>query len=64
MYLVAYTAYGVPVLAAGVASDLVGLPATVVVHGALVAALAGVAGASLALRARTASQRAKTAGKW
>jgi predicted MFS family arabinose efflux permease len=64
VYLVAYTAYGVPVLAAGVASDLIGLPATVVVYGALVAVLAAVAAASLALRARTASQRTEIAGKW
>jgi predicted MFS family arabinose efflux permease len=49
VYLVAYTAYGVPVLAAGVASDLVGLSATVVAYGAVVVALAATATVSLTL---------------
>ncbi|GGS55310.1 MFS transporter [Streptomyces griseoviridis] len=64
VYLIAYTAYGVPVLAAGIASDAVGLSATVVAYGVLVAALAAVAGVSLTLRARKGSRiTAATAGK-
>ncbi|MFC9289091.1 MFS transporter [Streptomyces sp. NPDC057052] len=52
VYLVAYTAYGAPVLLAGIASDFVPLPATVVVYGSVVALLAATAALSLILRAR------------
>ncbi|MGA5180911.1 MFS transporter [Streptomyces pseudogriseolus] len=52
VYLVAYTAYGAPVLLAGIASDFVPLTATVVVYGSVVALLAAAAALSLTLRAR------------
>ncbi|MGW2103016.1 MFS transporter [Streptomyces olivaceoviridis] len=52
VYLVAYTAYGAPVLVAGIASDFVPLTATVAVYGLVVALLAASAVLSLALRSR------------
>ncbi|MET8566448.1 MFS transporter [Streptomyces flaveolus] len=52
VYLIAYTAYGVPVLLAGIASDRTGLAPTVIVYGAVVALLAATAAVSLTLRAR------------
>ncbi|MCO6000167.1 MFS transporter [Actinoallomurus rhizosphaericola] len=52
VYLVAYTAYGAPVLLAGIASDFVPLTTTVVVYGMVVALLAATAALSLTLRAR------------
>ncbi|MFF8593854.1 MFS transporter [Streptomyces sp. NPDC015220] len=55
VYLVAYTAYGVPVLAAGIAADHLGLSATVVAYGTLVAVLAAIAAVSLTLRGRRAA---------
>ncbi|MFH8535050.1 MFS transporter [Streptomyces tendae] len=54
VYLIAYTAYGVPVLLAGIASDHTGLAPTVTVYGATVALLAATAALSLTLRARRA----------
>ncbi|WP_331728117.1 MFS transporter [Streptomyces sp. NBC_01176] len=56
VYLVAYTAYGAPVLLAGIASDFVPLTATVIVYGSVVALLAAAAALSLALRARRTNQ--------
>ncbi|WP_234545389.1 MFS transporter, partial [Streptomyces shenzhenensis] len=52
VYLVAYTAYGAPVLLAGIASDFVPLTATVIAYGSVVALLAATAALSLTLRAR------------
>ncbi|CAM5490827.1 MFS transporter OS=Streptomyces fumanus OX=67302 GN=GCM10018772_56720 PE=4 SV=1 [Streptomyces fumanus] len=52
VYLIAYTAYGAPVLLAGLATDFVPLPTTVVAYGAVVALLAATAVLSLARRAR------------
>ncbi|MFF8908155.1 hypothetical protein [Streptomyces olivaceoviridis] len=50
--LVAYTAYGAPVLVAGIASDFVPLTATVAGYGLVVALLAASAVLPLALRSR------------
>ncbi|KMS84808.1 MFS transporter permease [Streptomyces regensis] len=52
VYLIAYTAYGAPVLLAGIASDHTGLAPTVTVYGATVALLAATAALSLTLRTR------------
>ncbi|CAL9376432.1 Multidrug resistance protein MdtL [Streptomyces sp. enrichment culture] len=54
VYLIAYTAYGVPVLLAGVATDFVPLPTTVVAYSTAVALLAATAALSLVRRARRA----------
>lgn len=52
VYLVAYTAYGAPVLLAGIASTFVALTTTVVVYGIVVALLGATAAVSLTMRAR------------
>ncbi|MFJ8358087.1 MFS transporter [Streptomyces sp. NPDC093984] len=54
VYLIAYTAYGAPVLLAGIAGDHTGLAPTVIAYGATVALLAATATLSLTLRTRRA----------
>jgi hypothetical protein len=55
IYVVSYLAFGLPAIAAGFATTLVGLRTTAEVYGIAVAALIGTAAGGLALTGRAAA---------
>ena len=60
VYLIAYAAYGLPVLAAGILSSTLGLSTVTALYAALVALLAATAAVGLASRARQSNPTTNT----